>query len=93
MKTVRCRNRYKGMKNGRCGHIEVILTDLQIDMLKVDPEKGPIVRCPACPPEQRWAQISMDKDGKLIYTVLEKPPENLPEELEYDEEIVCEQVG
>ena len=92
MRIVRCQNRFKDRKNGKCGRILGVLTDLQIDMLMVDEEKGPIFRCPQCPPGQKWSQITKDKDGKLTFHVLEDIG-NMPEEVVFDKLVICEQVG
>lgn len=92
MKTIKCQNVVEGQK---CGRILAILTDLQIQILQVDPEKGFITRCPKCPPEQRWQRISVVKDGKIIVETLS--PEDVqgkfPEELQFDEKLICEQVA
>lgn len=92
MKTIRCRNRIKGRGNGRCGRVLHIMTDLEIDILTVDPEGGPVFRCPECPPDQKWCTIYKTKDGKLGYKVLEGPPKNFPPEPEYQEEEISEEV-
>ncbi len=92
MKTIKCQNVVEGQK---CGRILAILTDLQIQILQVDPEKGFITRCPKCPSEQRWQRISVDKDGRIIVETLS--PEDVqgkfPEELQFDEKLICEQVA
>lgn len=93
MVTVRCQNRFKDKKNGKCGRILGVLTDLQVDMLSADDEKGPIFRCPQCPPDQRWSQVRKDKDGKLYFEVIKEPDEILSKELKFDELIIFEQVG
>jgi hypothetical protein len=92
MKTVKCQNVVAGQK---CGRILGILTDLQVEILQVDPEKGSILRCPKCHPEQRWSQISVTKDGKNSIETLSNHDTQgkFPEELQFDEKIICEQVG
>ncbi len=91
MVTIRCQNRFKDKKNGKCGRILGILTDMQIDMLGADDEKGPIFRCPQCPPEQRWSQVVRNKDGKLEFVTIDPP--DVPEEVKFQELTICEQVG
>lgn len=92
MKTIKCQNVVEGKK---CGRFLGILTDLQIEILRIDEEKGFITRCPCCPPDQRWARISMRKeDGVIVWETLN--PEDVaefPPELIFDEKIICEQVG
>jgi hypothetical protein len=92
MKTIRCQNKVLGTKNGRCGRIVAVLTDAMIDLLRLDPEKGPLFRCPQCHTDQRWAQISVDKDGEITFEVVD-PPEVMPEEPKYKDLIIFEQVG
>lgn len=93
MKTIKCRNRFKDRKNERCGRVVGMLTDLQIDMLPLDPEIGPIYRCPQCPQEQKWFRIYKTKEGKVGFKVLDRIPDDFPPEPEYEEEEICEQVG
>lgn len=93
MKTIKCQNVVEGQK---CGRILAILTDLQVQILQIDEkEKGAIFRCPKCPPDQRWQKISVDKSGKVIVETLS--PEDVqgkfPEELQFDEKLICEQVA
>jgi hypothetical protein len=91
METVRCQNRFTNAKNGICGRILGVLTDLEIDMLRIDKEGGPIFRCPQCPPEQRWSQVSMDKEGHIKFTTLDEI--KVPNDLKFDDFEICEQVG
>ena len=91
MVTVRCQNKFKGKKNGKCGRILAILTDANIDMLPIDDEGGPIFRCPQCPPEQRWSRISKGSDGKVKFEVIDQP--EVPEEVKFDDLIIFDQVG
>lgn len=92
MVTIRCQNRFKDKKNGRCGRILGVMTDLQVSMLPIDEEGGPIFRCPQCPPDQKWSQVKKDKNGKLIFEVI-KEPEMLSNELKFDDAIIFEQVS
>lgn len=92
MVTIRCQNGLIGQKNGRCGRILAILTDAMIELLRIDPEKGPLFRCPQCPSEQRWSKITVDKDGKLHFETVD-PPENIPAEPEYEDVTIYQQVG
>lgn len=92
MVTIRCQNGILGKKNGKCGRILGLLTDAQIDLLPLDPEGGPVFRCPQCPAEQRWVRISTNADKKLMYETID-PPENIPEEPEYADKIIYDQVG
>lgn len=95
MKAIKCKNLYKD-ENGKqieCGRMLAILTDLQVDILKIDTEK-PVFRCPKCHPEDRWLEIGYDESGKLIFKVLEKHPEFKPEDnLQYEELEIITQVG
>ena len=91
MVTIRCQNKIIGTKNGRCGRVLAILTDAMIDMLVLDPEGGPIFRCPQCHHEQRWIQIT-NKDKSLKFETVEQPTD-LPPEPEYAELNIYEQVG
>jgi hypothetical protein len=93
MVTIRCQNRFKDKKHGKCGRILGVLTDMQISMLSADDEKGPIFRCPQCAPEQKWSQIKKDKSGKLIFEVIKEPDEILSNEAKFDDLIIFEQVG
>lgn len=96
MKTIKCQNVVEGEK---CGRVLAILTDLQVQMLQIDPEvikgEGAIFRCPKCPPDQRWSKITVDKDGKVIVEALSNDDMQgkFPEELHFDEKLICEQVG
>ena len=91
MVTIRCRNRYKGKKNGTCGSVLAILTDWQLDALRLDPEPGIILRCRSCPKEQRWVRIRYNGD-KLTFEVIEYN-EKMPPEPEYSDESVYRQIG
>lgn len=92
MVTIRCQNRFKDKKNGKCGRILGVLTDMQVDMLSADDESGPIFRCPQCPPEQKWSQVKKDKSGRIIFEVIPEP-DILSKELKFDDAIIFEQVG
>lgn len=92
MKTVKCKNTY--MVEGKeveCGRWLCALTDMQVDMLKIDPEGGPVLRCPSCHSEQRWIKI-YSKEGKVVFESLEGR-QNFKEDLMCDELIICKQVG
>lgn len=92
MKTVKCQNVVEGQK---CGRVLAILTDLQIEILQVDPEKGSIFRCPKCHPEQRWSQISVSKDGKNTIVSLgnNDMQGKFPDEVQFVTKLICEQVA
>lgn len=92
MKTIKCQNKVLGHK---CDRFLVMLTDIQVDMLRLDEEKGFIVRCPNCPPDQRWSRISVRKeDGAVVWETLRADDVGeFPAELKYDETLICEQVG
>lgn len=95
MKVIRCKNRYldESHKQVECGRIIAVLTDLQVDILKVDEEK-PVFRCPKCHPEDRWIQIGYDKDKKLAFKIMDSHPEfSKSDDLRYDEVEVIQQVG
>lgn len=77
-------------RNIECNRILAVLTDLQVDILRVDSEK-PIFWCPRCQSEQRWIEIG-NEDGRIIFRVLDEHPE-FKDELKYDELIICQQVG
>ena len=69
----------------------VILTDLQLDMLKVDPEGGPIFRCSGCGKDERWMKV-VDRGNGLEFEAVEKP-EKFPPEPNYAGEEVYVQIG
>ena len=95
MKVIRCKNVYRNEAGQpvECGRILAALTDLQIDILRIDEER-PVFRCPKCHPEDRWTEISKDKEGKLHIRVLDKHPEFKPaDNLQYEELEICTQVG
>lgn len=95
MKIIRCKNRYldESGKSVECGRIIAVLTDLQIDILKIDEEK-PVFRCPKCHSEDRWIEIGFDNDKKLVFKIMDQHPEFDPgDNLEYDEIEVIQQVG
>jgi hypothetical protein len=93
MKAIRCENIIKTEegKDQKCGRILAVLTDAQVDFLRIDPEGGPILRCPKCHPEQRWIKI-YSNDGKLVFETLGEHQE-FKDNLVFDELIVCNQVG
>ena len=64
MKAIKCQNVFKddSGKEKKCNRILAVLTDLQVDILRTDPEGGPVFRCPKCHPEQRWVRISKIKE-------------------------------
>lgn len=78
-------------KEVECNRILAVLTDFQVDMLKVDPEGGPIFRCPKCHPDQRWIKI-FSEDGKIVFESM-SGHQDFKENLECDELIICKQVG
>lgn len=78
-------------KEFECNRILAVLTDFQIDFLKIDPEGGPILRCPKCHSDQRWIKIS-STNGKIIFESL-SGHQDFKEDLKCDEFIICKQVG
>ena len=78
-------------KEVECGRWIAALTDMQVDMLKIDPEGGPVFRCPSCHPDQRWIKI-YSEDGKVVFESLNNHPD-FKEDLKCDEFIICKQVG
>lgn len=95
MKVIRCKNKYidENERRVECGRIIAVLTDLQVDILKIDEEK-PIFRCPKCSSEDRWFEIGMNDEKKLQISVLDKHPDFSPSDnLQYEDENVIQQVG
>jgi hypothetical protein len=96
MKTIRCQNIYKDETGSshKCGRILAVLTDLQVDLIKIDEEK-PIFRCPECRPEARWQEVGFDKETKtfICSIVPEKPELKTEDNLEFEELETCIQVG
>ncbi|MBE3122195.1 MAG: hypothetical protein IMZ53_01365 [Thermoplasmata archaeon] len=95
MKVIRCKNKYldESGRSVECGRMIAILTDLQVDILKVDTEK-PIFRCPKCHAEDKWFEIGYNVEKKLVFEVIDKHPEfSVKDNIEYDEINVCQQVG
>lgn len=87
METVKCQNLRIESSTGRqvpCGRILAILTDQQISVLKTDPEKKSIFRCPKCPPQDRWVSIKFNGD-KLIFSVEDGSPRGLDKSLQFDD--------
>jgi hypothetical protein len=86
MKVITCENVNKdksGVEPRRCGRILAVLTDLQIDILRLDPEVRCIFRCPACHSSVRWSEVGY-KDGKLTISPVENMPD-LGEKIAYEE--------
>lgn len=81
-------------RSKECGRVIGFLSDLQYDLLKIDPE-GAIFRCPKCPPEQRWIKVFYDKDSNgLVFKTLDKSPEfGQFENAKYENLEICEQVS
>ena len=77
MKNIHCENIYydKEGKKKKCNRFLAALTDLQIDILRVD-EETPVFRCPRCSRETRWSTIYFDKEkGGLSMSSLDIQPE------------------
>jgi hypothetical protein len=62
-------------KKRQCNRWLGQLSDLQIDILKLDPEGKSQFRCPACKPEVRWKEIRFE-NGELIFSSSDKKPEH-----------------
>jgi hypothetical protein len=92
MKTIKCKNQYldAGGAEVQCNRILAVLTDLQVDMLKIDTEK-PIFRCPSCAADQRWTSIYWNGKDFVFETISNHP--DIKEEMEYGTLEVCKQVG
>jgi hypothetical protein len=73
MVLFRCQNK-KRTPNGvvKCNRILAILTDSQVQMIKNDPEGGPIHLCPHCPSDSRWSQVSWSGTG-FVFKIIDKP--------------------
>lgn len=90
MQTIYCENKYR--KNGqdrRCGRWLARLTDLQVDILKIDPEHEMFFRCPACKPEYRWKRVWWE-DG-LKMENCEKPDTDKP--MDFDDVEIAQEVA
>lgn len=92
MKKICCQNRIINVKNGRCGRILAVFTDAMIELLRIDPEGGPLLRCPQCGSDQRWSRLLSDSNGDLTFEAVD-PPEYMPPEPDYADLTVYEQVG
>ena len=95
LKVIRCKNLYldESGRSVECGRIIAILTDLQIDILRIDEEK-PVFRCPKCSAEDRWIEIGFNNEKKLVFKIMDKHPEfSIADNLQYDEVEIIHQVG
>lgn len=91
MLTILCEN--EAIINGekrRCGRWLAQLTQLQIDIMKVDPEAKFYLRCPACKPDVRFKEISC-VNGKMIFSICKCPVDS--EILKYDTLEIAEEVA
>jgi len=75
----------------QCGRFLAELTDLQIDILRTDPDKRCTFRCPMCPPEQRWVEVHWDGDRLVFAATSQKP--DFTKHAKFDEFDVYEQIG
>jgi len=93
MPVVTCHN-VRLDENGQpkpCGQFLAELTDLQIDILRTDPDKHCTLRCRMCPPDQRWIRLSWD-GNRLVFSSSDQKP-NFNKQLRFDETDIFEQVG
>lgn len=86
-------NKATAGRNRECGRKIGFLTDLQFDLLRVDPE-GTIFRCPSCPPDQRWIRVSYNEKEKMfVYSTMDKPDMSKFATAKYDNIEIFEQVA
>jgi hypothetical protein len=96
MKIIRCQNIYKkeNRESFKCGRILAVLTDLQLDLIRIDEEK-PVFRCPECRPEARWQEVGFNKDTNKFYcrVLPDEPKFKREDTVEFDELETVIQVG
>lgn len=93
MKTIFCKNKYAG-SDGRlteeCHRLLGFMTDLELDMLKLDPEKYKIFRCPNCKGESKWVAVYYE-NNELVFGNIDKP-DRYPEP-DYDRLDISSQIA
>lgn len=91
MLDVLCENEiYVGGEKRKCGRWLASLTDLQIDIMKVDPEAVFYLRCPACKSNCRWVTIK-HSDGGLIFSSGAIKPSKAQSILQYHDAVATEE--
>jgi len=97
MPTILCQNVRLDSEGRRvlCNRFLGELTELQIDILKIQPNQRCVFRCPLCPSEIRWVEVRWEgtpTQGKLVFATTDQKP-NFNDNLEFDQVNVFEQVG
>ena len=92
MKLILCKNEIPDGTGGtrECGRFLGILTDFQIECLRIDQENKTIFRCPSCGKRNRWVMVTHDGDGLKFQVCTKKP--HFPEEAKYTDVRIASQV-
>jgi len=92
MKSIYCQNIIiVDGKKTKCHRWLGQLSDLQIDILKIDPEAKAVFRCPQCHSEQRFVEIKYS-NNELVFEATNHKPNNA-EELKFDTVNIYEEVS
>jgi len=89
---ILCKNtRVEKFQKVECRRYLGSVPECVVESLKANPGQAIKLRCPTCPPSQRFIKVFYDNANKLTWESTSETPSG--NELQYDNMVISDQVG